>query len=138
MKMNDTLLKMIIDWMFGWTGSDCPLVCRSGRSSSRGLTMIKPPPDMIAGYLSQSHPHSHHKSQLMRHKAFSFHSAHHHHPAAHKQRGALLLQQQRRNNEALAGAIFVLYRSCVSAHIAFFSNHLSCRIKCICHVSCDR
>ena len=83
-KMNDTLLKMIIDWVFGWMGSNCPPACRSGRSSSTGLNMIKPP-----GYdsqlLAKSFPLSHHKSQLMRHRAFSLHSVHPHCPAAHKQ-----------------------------------------------------
>lgn len=48
MKRNDTLIKVIIDWMCGCMGNDCPPVCRSGCSSSRGLNTIKPP-----GYYSQ-------------------------------------------------------------------------------------
>lgn len=85
-KINDTLLKRVIDWMFGWMGSDCPPACKLGCSTSRGLNMIKPPPpDMMASYLAKRFPLHNHKSQLMRRRAFSFHSANPHHPAAHKQ-----------------------------------------------------
>lgn len=52
-EMNDTLLKMIIDWMFGWMGCDCPPACRSGRNSFRGLNMIKPPPRYDSQLFSQ-------------------------------------------------------------------------------------
>lgn len=91
-KLNDILLKKIIDWMFVWVGIDCPPVHRPGLSSSKGLNMISPSnlQDMIASSISEVVPHTNHKSQLMRHKTFSFQPPHKH--------GAvlLLLQQQHR------------------------------------------
>ena len=133
--MNDTLLKVIIDWMFGWVGSNRPSASRLGRSSSRGLNMLTPrPPDMIASHLAKSFPHCNHKSQLMRHKVFSFHSAHSHHPAAHKQRGAQLLQQHGNKNRKLHGLLwcspsdFDCYSQCLSRNLRqqSFDSHINC------------
>lgn len=62
-----------------WVSSDCPAARRSGCDSSPGLNTItsalQPLPDVIASYLSEDYPHSNHKSQLMRQKAFSCQSA---------------------------------------------------------------
>lgn len=47
LKMNDSLLKTIIDWMCGrGRGSDRPPVYRSHRGPFRGLNVITPPPSL--------------------------------------------------------------------------------------------